>query len=341
MIRGKADLFGLLIRRPWAGAYRIQRCLLWAAALWMVSTPSVFAADPVARWVASDWSGSGNWLDRVGSKAATPYGSNLPAKASNQFSNLPAGSDGITFDGTSYFEIAGNSNPVRGAPSLTVVAVFKTSTPATYIDGSTVNSDPNHWQFAGPVNAEAPGNPNDFGLCYDSAGNARAFFNAAIVPASSVNLTNGLTRTLILTWGASSTSQQGKAKFYVDGVQQAEITSDSGLGIHQGSSRPIRFGRDIENQRGFKGVLSEVRFYTSIEDAVALHNSLTNNPPTISVIADQSTNEETPTTAIPFTVGDVETAAGSLRSQPPHRTPVSWSPAESAWEAAGRTGRLR
>jgi len=37
-----------------------------------------------------------------------------------------------------------------------------------------------------------------------------------------------------------------------------------------------------------------------------------NNPPTISNIADQGTGEDTPTSAIQFTVGDAETAAGSL-----------------------------
>ncbi len=37
-----------------------------------------------------------------------------------------------------------------------------------------------------------------------------------------------------------------------------------------------------------------------------------NNPPTISAITDQTTLENTPTSAIPFTVGDAETAAGSL-----------------------------
>ena len=37
-----------------------------------------------------------------------------------------------------------------------------------------------------------------------------------------------------------------------------------------------------------------------------------NNAPTISAVADQSLNEDNPTGAIAFTVGDVETAAGSL-----------------------------
>ena len=37
-----------------------------------------------------------------------------------------------------------------------------------------------------------------------------------------------------------------------------------------------------------------------------------NDPPTISMIGDQTTPENTPTSAIPFTVGDAETGAGSL-----------------------------
>src|SRR6266852_3062879 len=37
-----------------------------------------------------------------------------------------------------------------------------------------------------------------------------------------------------------------------------------------------------------------------------------NDPPTISSLADQSTDEDTPTAAIPFSIGDVESTAGSL-----------------------------
>src|SRR5207247_6566546 len=37
-----------------------------------------------------------------------------------------------------------------------------------------------------------------------------------------------------------------------------------------------------------------------------------NDPPTISSVANQSTNEDTPTAAIPFSIGDVETPAGNL-----------------------------
>ena len=47
-------------------------------------------------------------------------------------------------------------------------------------------------------------------------------------------------------------------------------------------------------------------------DSVVLMVVASNTPPTISDILDQSTNEDTPTPAIPFTIGDAETPAGSL-----------------------------
>src|SRR5947207_1437504 len=37
-----------------------------------------------------------------------------------------------------------------------------------------------------------------------------------------------------------------------------------------------------------------------------------NHPPTISSVANQTTNEDTPTAAIPFSIGDVESTVGSL-----------------------------
>jgi uncharacterized lipoprotein YddW (UPF0748 family) len=51
---------------------------------------------------------------------------------------------------------------------------------------------------------------------------------------------------------------------------------------------------------------------TSILPTLGLGTTLVNAPPTISDIADQTTNEDVPTSAIAFTVGDVETPAASL-----------------------------
>src|SRR5262249_14418643 len=47
-------------------------------------------------------------------------------------------------------------------------------------------------------------------------------------------------------------------------------------------------------------------------DTFVLAVNAVNTPPTISDIVDQTVNEDTSTGALPFTVGDAETAAGSL-----------------------------
>jgi hypothetical protein len=51
---------------------------------------------------------------------------------------------------------------------------------------------------------------------------------------------------------------------------------------------------------------------TTTSDTFLLTVNALNDPPTISDIADQMTSQDTPTPPIPFTVGDVETPAGSL-----------------------------
>ncbi|MBI5756994.1 MAG: hypothetical protein HZA46_00585, partial [Planctomycetales bacterium] len=50
----------------------------------------------------------------------------------------------------------------------------------------------------------------------------------------------------------------------------------------------------------------------TVTDTFVLMVTAANDPPTISNIADQTVNEDTPTGAVSFTVGDVETAAASL-----------------------------
>ena len=50
-------------------------------------------------------------------------------------------------------------------------------------------------------------------------------------------------------------------------------------------------------------------------DTLVLTVTAVNDAPTISDVADKTTNEDTATAALGFTVGDVETAAGSLTSR--------------------------
>ena len=70
----------------------------------------------------------------------------------------------------------------------------------------------------------------------------------------------------------------------------------------------------------FQGRIDEIRIYnralTQAEIQTDMNtpvgSSAPNTPPTITGIAAQVTNEDTATGAIAFTVGDAETAAGSL-----------------------------
>jgi len=257
----------------------------------------VSAGSPVARWVADDWQGgSGGWVDRIGGATAIPYGG--PAKSSGAFADSTSTTSGIVFDGNqAYFELPGGQNPVKGASQLTVLAVFKTTQAPRAVGGASA-SDPNFWQMAGPINAEAPGSPNDFGLSLDSLGRAKAFFNNAITPSPSVSVIDGKTHTMILTWGANNTGQSGTAKLYVDGVFIGQLQSDAGSGVHQGVSRAIRFGRDIENQRSFVGTLAEVSLYTTVEDPAVLTANLIDSGPTLAAISTSGVED----TAVNFQV---------------------------------------
>lgn len=144
----------------------------------------VHAAAPIAQWVADDWSGIGNanWVDRIGGKIATASGN--PTKSSSQFAGGVA-SAGIVFDGVDdFFEVVAGQNPIVGKKTVTIVAFFKATQGATGTDG-------NFWQYPGPINAESGGTPNDFGLTYNSSGNAHAFFNNAITPSPAVSVIDG------------------------------------------------------------------------------------------------------------------------------------------------------
>src|SRR5205807_4935800 len=63
-----------------------------------------------------------------------------------------------------------------------------------------------------------------------------------------------------------------------------------------------------------------------------------NDPPTISSVANQTTNEDTPTAAIPFSIGDVETPAGSLTVSGRSSNPVLVPDANILFGGSGSIG---
>ena len=236
---------------------------------------SAAAGAPIARWVADDWAGgTANWVDRVGSKVATSYGE--PVKTAGQF-NVAASDAGIVFDGVNdYFEVDVANNPIAGRTKVTIVALFKATQGATGNDNGGL-----FWEYPGPINAESPGFPNDFGLTIGADGLAHAFFNISFPTFTPISVVDGLVHTMILTWSDPDNLGDGVASFYVDGVLAGLYpVPDGGNGI---VNDLIRFGRERETvDRWFRGTIGELRFYETIENPAEVHSSMTgtSQPPT-------------------------------------------------------------
>jgi hypothetical protein len=112
------------------------------------------------------------------------------------------------------------------------------------------------------------------------------------------------------------------ATFFVNGVQKDTITHTVGGnantaqatfigGAADNGVNPLRFWMDgkIDNLRIYNRALSQTEIQTDMNTPIG---AATNTAPTISTIAPQTINEDTATNAIPFTVGDGESAAGNL-----------------------------
>jgi glucose/arabinose dehydrogenase len=126
---------------------------------------------------------------------------------------------------------------------------------------------------------------------------------------STATMTAGQFRHLACTWDGTTLT------VYIDGVPDGSIPQTL---TPAGNTSPLFIGQSGGVDR-LSGVVDEVRVYNRALNQAELQFDMntpivntTNTPPTISAIAAQVTNEDTPTGAIPFTVGDAETAPGSL-----------------------------
>lgn len=224
------------------------------------------SGDPslVALWAAEDWTGgTDNWVDRVAGKIATvPAAENSPTMTFVDESGIRP-FQALVFDGVDDFlSVVAAQNPIVGKTSVTIVALFRTSQGAS-------GTDENYWNYPGPLNGEAPGDPNDWGLTYDAAGNAQSFFNSQISPVSAVSLIDGQIHTMALTWQDPSVFPDGGvARFYVDGVLVgSSVVPDGNDGIVNdgfvigATSRLEPSGA----YRYFNGAIIELRFYDTVK----------------------------------------------------------------------------
>jgi Concanavalin A-like lectin/glucanases superfamily/Bacterial Ig domain/Cadherin-like domain len=105
-------------------------------------------------------------------------------------------------------------------------------------------------------------------------------------------------------------------RLFINGVQAASTTISGSIATSTG---PLRIGGNSMWGEFFQGRIDEVRIYNRALTQAEIQSdmntpigSTSNTAPTVSAIAAQTTNEDTATGASAFTVGDAQTAAGSL-----------------------------
>jgi glucose/arabinose dehydrogenase len=127
---------------------------------------------------------------------------------------------------------------------------------------------------------------------------------------STVTFAAGTFRHLACTWNGTTLA------LYVDGALNASTAQTM---TPAGNTAPLSLGQFGGNSDQLSGILDEVRIYSRALAVAEIQADMNtpiatgpNTPPTISAIGNQTTNEDTATGPIAFTVGDSETPAANL-----------------------------
>ena len=236
----------------------------FAAGLLVVLSALVFSgaahAALVGDWKADNYT-SGNWTDTVSAISATPV--NSPAVVPNAFS----GHKGINCAGTGYFSVSAGSNPIRGKTSFTVAAVFKaTSAGAT---------GANWYQASGLIGGEEGGVTNDFGLGWtgDSGGAVKGgvgFSGLGDRTVTSAAQTLNAVHAAVMTYNGPT----GAVTLFVDGVQVATASGSINAARNTATFGLGAMSTATAAFQPFPGLIAELLMYDSVENGVALSNSL-------------------------------------------------------------------
>jgi hypothetical protein len=127
---------------------------------------------------------------------------------------------------------------------------------------------------------------------------------------STITIAANQFRHLACTWNGTTLS------LYIDGVLN---NSTAQTITPAGNTSPLYIGQFGGNSDRLSGIIDEVRIYNRALSQAEIQQDMntpistaSNTAPTITTIAAQATNEDAAMGAVPFTVGDTETAAGSL-----------------------------
>lgn len=190
-----------------------------------------------AHWVGSDYT-SGNWVDRIADKNATPNG------------NVSKDGNSVHFEG-GYFQVAANDNPLVGAQDFTILVNF---TPARL--GAGEGGSP-WYSCTGLVDMEIGDVRNDWGLEYNGAGQIVA--GLGMQGSSDVQSRSTSTVTVGQCYVVGSRLSGASLAAIFDGSTESSLTLST-IPAPRASSL-FRIGCCVTNSNLYYGNIGEVRLF--------------------------------------------------------------------------------
>ena len=246
---------------------------LGAAVAVALSSAGIAQGSLVGQWIADNYTdGGATWTDSsgkanhgngVGTGSLTTTAGAFNGHKSINF----AGGDGAAAGG--FFTVANNPTPqgTLGATGLTLVAVFRTSTPNTSVGGQ-------FWQKAGMIGNEQGGAVTDWGLGMGASQVDMGVGAPDSTIVASGSQDDGATHVAIGTWDTS-----GAMTLYVDGVQLAQNLASPTAARSSTGFAGFALGASVAAQNGdlhiFNGQIAELRVYDdNAQDIGALTSTL-------------------------------------------------------------------
>ena len=260
----------------------------------------------VAHWKFDEGSGA-SALDSVGNNHGTLL--NLPGRTSG------VSNGALGFNGTSQYVTVPDANPLDVTTNFSVSLWLK---PSALVNAASGRKDllkkfTSYWLLM-----NYPDNDGKLSFAFN--------LGSPVVRSTTTSWTANQWVHAVATYGG------GTMKLYVNGVLENSLATSV---VPSVNTYALEIGGNSNQDFYFGGAVDDVRLYggaLNADEIAALYNALkpapgANTAPTITSIASQSITADHSTAAIPFTVGDAETAAGNLTlgaaSSNPSVIPVS------------------
>ena len=219
--------------------------------------------------------------------------------------------NGVSLDGVDDYVNLGNPTSLRITGSMTLSAWVKSS--AFPFDDAAIISKRQSSNTGYQLDTTVDSGPRTIGFkITNGSGSTVARYGATAMVANTwyhvAGVYNATNRTM-----AVYLNGQLDNGVLVRTVPTAQLNSNQNVNVGQrpGSPRTFNFAGVLDDVRIYNRALSLAEIQTDMLTAVG-GTPAPNTPPTISSIVAPAINEDTATGALAFTVGDLETPAGSL-----------------------------